>query len=112
MSAISNMTDAQLKSRLDNLKKISARTSDANAKAKFDAGIKDIEKEMAKRKKPTAKPTAKKEEKEEKPKAEPKPKPKPKPKPTAKKEEKEEKPSGKRTGSAWSKNAFYKNCCS
>lgn len=96
MAKLDNFTDAQLTSKKEKLQKTIKRIGNDNPQTVKDlkAGIKEIDDELAKRKKPTA------EKPESKPKPKPKPKPtaeKPKPKPKDEKP-KDEKPSGKRTG--------------
>lgn len=111
MADLSKMSDANLKAQMSKLKKIASRTDSAEAKAKFEAGISDIQKEIDSRKsekteskpkpkpkqrrKPKVKPEAKedKEEKEDKPS---KPRRKPRRKPSAKQDKKPAKPKGKR----------------
>lgn len=114
MADLSKMSDANLKAQMSKLKKIASRTDSAEAKAKFEAGISDIQKEIDSRKsekteskpkpkpqqrrKPKVKPEAKedKEEKEEKEDKPSKPRRKPRRKPSAKQDKKPAKPKGKR----------------
>ena len=93
MADYSKMDDARLKEQIKKLKQIVSRSGSEEAKAKFNAEIKSMEKELANRS--GSKPEAEKPKPQQRPKPKPeaeKPQQKPKPKPEAEKP----KPQGKR----------------